>query len=410
MQETHPVEEAVYLVAYYPELVPLHTVDGQPHLPEGLIPLCRLHYSEQVRPEAIEAVRAFSQTQVRLKVFSAEEPERTVALLKQVGLVGDNGTQRRLISGPELAILDRAKFGRAAIENTIFGQVTPEQERQVVNALREQGEAVAVLGDGLNDLPAMRQAQLSITRKNSSPAALSVADIILLENSSQALLRVLGRGQRIANGLLDVLKLYLNQVGYLTLLILAIWGLDQGFPYQSKQGTLITIASVILPSLALVLWAPAGLVPRAGLGWLLARFVVPSAVTISAATALVYRFFLLTTGDVAYAQLAVTYTLTFSGLVLVILLRPPFRGLTLVGMGQGERSGDWRPTAMVLVLVVLVFVAAWIPLADNLVGLRPLRQAEDYVVVGLAVLAWAPAAVFLWRVRPLEGLWRRFGG
>jgi magnesium-transporting ATPase (P-type) len=408
VQAPPPIEEAVYLVAYYPELVPLHTVEGQPRLPAGMIPLCYLHYSEQVRPEAVEAVRAFSQTEVRPKVFSAEEPERTVALLEQVGLGGDDGTQRQLISGPELATLDRAQFGRAAMENSVFGRITPEQEWQVVNALRDQGEAVAVLGDGVNNLPAMRQAQLSITRKNSSPAALSVADIILLENSSQALLRVLERGQRIANGLLDVLKLYLNQVGYLTLLILAIWGLDQGFPYQSKQGTLITFASVILPSLALVVWAPAGVVPRTHLAWLLARFVVPSAVTISAATTLIYRFFVLTTGAVAYAQLAVTYTLTISGLVLVILLRPPIRGLTLVSMGQGKRSGDWRPTAMVLVLLVLVFVAAQIPLVDTLVGLRPLPKARDYAVVGLAVLAWASAAVFIWRVRPLEGVVRRF--
>jgi cation-transporting ATPase E len=409
-QASPPIEEATYLIAYHPELVTLHTIEGQPQLPEGLVPLCHLHYSEQVRPEAVAAVQAFSQTEVRLKVFSAEEPERTVALLEQVGLGSDDGTQLRLISGPELASLDREGFGRAATENAIFGRVTPEQAWQVVNTLREEGEAVAVLGDGVNDLPAMRQAQLSITRKNSSPAALSVADIILIENSSQALLRVFGRGQRIANGLLDVLKLYLNQVGYLTLLILAIWGLEQGFPYQSKQGTLITIASVILPSLALVLWAPAGVVPRAGIGWLLARFVIPPAVTISAATALVYRFFLLTTGDVAYAQLAVTYTLTISGLVLVILLRPPLRGSMLVGMGQGERSGDWRPTAMVLVLLVLVFVAAQIPLAEGLLGLRPLQQAGDYAVVGLAVLAWASAAVLLWLLRPLERLRRRFGG
>jgi magnesium-transporting ATPase (P-type) len=402
------VEEAVYLVAYHPELVPLHTAGGQPHLPQDLIPLCRLRYTEGVRSEAVEAVRAFSQTEVSLKVFSAEEPERAVDLLKQAGLGGDDGTRRRAISGPELALLDRVGFGRAAIENTIFGRVTPEQEGQVVNTLREQGEAVTVLGDGVKDLAAMRQAQLAITRKNSSPAALSVADIILLEDSSRALLRVLDRGQRIANGLLDVLKLYLNQVGYLTLLILAIWGMDQGFPYQSKQGTLITIGSVILPSLALVLWAPAGVVPRTRLGWLLARIVVPSAVTIAAATALVYRFFVLTTGDMAYAQLAVTYTLTISGLVLVILLRPPFRGLTLAGRGQGERSGDWRPTAMVLVLLALVFVAAQIPLADDLVGLQPLRQPRDYAVVGLAVLAWASAAIFLWRVRPLERVVRRF--
>jgi hypothetical protein len=63
---------------------------------------------------------------------------------------------------------------------------------------------------------------------------------------------------------------------------------------------------------------------------------------------------------------------------------------------------------MVLVLLVLVFVAAQIPLADDLVGLKPLQEADHYAVVGLAVLAWASAAVFLWWVRPLERLLRRF--
>jgi magnesium-transporting ATPase (P-type) len=233
-----------------------------------------------------------------------------------------------------------------------------------------------------------------------------VADIILLEDSSQALLRVLDKGQRIANGLLDILKLYLNQVGYLILLILMIWGAGLGFPYQSKQNSLITVVSVILPSLALSLWAPAGVVPRTHLGRLLARFVAPAAVTISAAGVFIYRFFLDRTGDVAYAQLALTYLLTISGLVLVILLRPPVRGLAPTLMRSGERSGDWRPTALVLVLLILVFVAAWFPLAEDLVGLKPLASARDYSAVALAVLAWASAAIFLWIVSPLERLCR----
>jgi magnesium-transporting ATPase (P-type) len=404
--EVQPVQEAVYLVAYHPELVPLHTADGRPCLPEGLIPLCRLRYTEQVRPEAVETVRAFSQTKVGFKVFSQDAPERTAAVLKQVGLGADDGTHLRTISGPELATLDRAQFGRAVVENTIFGQVTPELEGQVVDALRDQGEAIAVMGDGVNDLPAMQRAHLSITRQSSSPAALSVADIILLEDSSQALLRVLDKGQRIANGLLDILKLYLTQISYLTLLVLVIWGAGLGFPYLSKQGSLITIASVILPSVGLSLWAPAGVIPRTQIGWLLAKFVVPAAVTMSAAAAVVYRIFLTMSGEVAYAQLATTYTLVISGLVLVVLLRPPVRPK----VGGDVRSGDWRPTAMVLVLLALIFVVASIPLADDLFGLKPLQQTTDYLVVGLAVLAWAFAASFFWRVMPLERLWQRFRG
>jgi hypothetical protein len=193
-------------------------------------------------------------------------------------------------------------------------------------------------------------------------------------------------------------------------LVVAIWGTGLGFPYQSKQGSLITIVSVVLPSLGLSLWAPSGVLPRTRLGWLLARVVAPAAVTISIAGMLVYRFFLDRAGDVAYAQLTLTYLLTISGLVLVILLRPPVRGFTPMGARGGERSGDWRPTALVLVLLILVFVVAPIPLADALFGLKPLQPATDYAVVGLAVLAWASATIFLWWVRPLNRLWQRFRG
>jgi magnesium-transporting ATPase (P-type) len=342
-----------------------------------------------------------------MKVFTPDAPERTLAVLRQAGLGGDDDTPLQAVSGPELATLDREKFERAAAENTIFGIMSPSLEGQVVDALRAQGGAVAVVGDGVNDLQAMQRANLSITRQSSSPAALSVADIILLEDSSQALLRVLDKGQRIANGLLDILKLYLNQVGYLTLLILIIWGAGLGFPYQSKQGSLITVVSVLLPSLALSLWAPAGVVPRTHLGRLLARFVAPAAVTMSVAAMVVYIIFLEMSGEEAYAQLAVTYTLVISGLVLVVLLRPPVRGLTLVSVGSNERSGDWRPTAMVMVLLILVFVIASIPLADSLFGLKPLQQPTDYLVVGLAVLAWSLTASLIWRV---PGLWTRWRG
>jgi hypothetical protein len=150
--------------------------------------------------------------------------------------------------------------------------------------------------------------------------------------------------------------------------------------------------------------------PRTRLGWLLAQFVAPAAVTISIAGMLVYRFFLDRSGDIDYAQLALTYLLTISGLVLVILLRPPVRGFAPAGMGSDERSGGWRPTALVLALLLLLFIVAPIPLADEVFGLRPLQQTADYLIVGLAVFAWASAAVLLWRLRPPERLWQRFRG
>ena len=122
----------------------------------------------------------------------------------------------------------------------------------------------------------------------------------------------------------------------------------------------------------------------------------------SAAGVVVYRLFLDRSGDTAYAQLALTWMLTISGLVLVVLLRPP------VGpkIASDERSGDWRPTALVLVLLVLLFVVASIPLADQVFGLKHLQEPLDYLVILLAVLAWVVTTLLLWRVRPLERLLR----
>jgi magnesium-transporting ATPase (P-type) len=404
--EGEGVAALVYLVAYRPDLVPFHTANGVPSLPGDLIPLCWLRYSEQVRPEAVETIQAFSRTGVEFKIITPDAPERTAMALEQAGFGSTDGTLLRAISGPELAALDGEDLAQAAAGNIIFGQVTPEQAGQVVEALRQQGETVAVVGDGVGDLQAMQQAHLSITRQSSSPAALSVADIVLLEDSPRAMLRVLEKGQRIANGLLDVLKLYLTQISYLILLILAIWGMGIGFPYQSKQGSLITIVSVILPSAGLSLWAAAGVVPRTGLGWLLARFVGPAAVMMSAAGVIVYGIFLTRSGDVAYAQLALTYMLVISGLVLVVLLRPPVRP----EVGGDERSGDLRPATLCLVLLLLVFAISSIPLADQLFGLTPLRQPLDYLIVGVAVLAWALTTVLVWRVVPLLRLWQPHRG
>jgi membrane protease YdiL (CAAX protease family) len=88
--------------------------------------------------------------------------------------------------------------------------------------------------------------------------------------------------------------------------------------------------------------------------------------------------------------------------VLVVLLRPPVRPR----VGGDERSGDWRPAALSLVLLILVLVISWLPLADQLFALTPLRQPTDYLIVGLAVLAWAFTTVFVWRVAPLQRLWQ----
>jgi magnesium-transporting ATPase (P-type) len=409
--EMGQVEEVVYLLAYRPDVVPLHSTDGTAQLPGELIPLCRLRHTLEVRQGAVETMEALSQTGVGVKVFSADPPAEVIGALETAGLdlEAREDIALRAISGTELAEMDVQRLGRAVSEYTVFGDLASKQQGQLVRAVQDQGQVVAVAGDSVNDLPAMRQAHLSVTLRSSSPAALNEADIVLLEDSPQLLLQVVETGQRVVNGLFDILRLYLVKLSHVTLLTLIIWLAGLGFPYQSKQGGVVALLSVTLPSLAFVFWSPVGVLPRADFGRLLARFVAPVGMSISIAGLGVYLFFL-EYGELAHAQLALTYVLALSGLVVVLLVRPPFRGLPgrmsmAAGLDSSDRYGDRRPAIMVLVLLVLFFVLAAVPLGDQLFGLRLLPQPTDYLVVGLAILAWVLLVNLFWWVASRWGWW-----
>ncbi|MGD9315306.1 MAG: HAD-IC family P-type ATPase, partial [Anaerolineae bacterium] len=394
--EEPEIEENVLLFAYTAQVVPLHGPDGTPQLPEELIPLCNLRYSEQVRPEAIETIHSFSETGVNIKIFSSSSPDQTATLLRQAGL-GTDEVPLGILSGLELAEMDATELGEAVQAHTIFGHVTSEQTALVVQTLREQGQSVTVIGDEVNDVPPMRQANLAIAGHTSSQAALSVADIVLLQDSPKVLLDILDKGQRIVNGLMDVLRLYLTQMIYLTLLIGATMLTVRGFPYSSKQGSIIAIVTLSLPAVALSLWAAAGQLPTKNLSRLLAHFVIPAALTMSAAGAAIYGLFLERTGDRDYSQLVLTYALVTMGLFLVLFLRPPMR---LWG-GGSSKPGGRRFTVVVVVLLVAFLLVSMIPLAYELFEIQPLRQPRDYAIVGVVVLGWAIALRFTWWAIPV---------
>ena len=394
-------QEEVFLFAYQPQPAPLRDGEGNVQLPGELIPLCELRYTRRLRPEAVDVVNTFDATGVGVKIFAAGDPGSLVALLGRAGLEeeGEQLKEAGWVTGPELEQLSTAELRRAAARNSLFGHITPVQAGEVVRALRESGESVAVVGDGITDLPALQQANLAIARQMSTQAALSVADIVMMGNSPQALPRVLHKGQRIVHGLLDVLKLNLTQVFYLALLIAALRALGAGFPYASAQGTAINVITVALPSVVLSLWAQPGVVSSGRFGHILSRFVIPAAVTMSLAAAVVYLHFLNQTGQMAYAQLTVTYTLIYCGLLLAVFAKPP------VQKRHGVWKADWPMTVLILFLGVVVFFLPALRLAQKFLKLYWLQQSADYAFIGLVVLGWAATVnVVWWLFRRLDTL------
>ncbi len=142
--------------------------------------------------------------------------------------------------------------------DTVFGRLTPTQKETLVKALRARGHYVAMIGDGVNDVPALKAAGLAIAMQSGTAAARAVADMVLLEDDFGALSFALREGQRIRGGMHAILKSFLLRVLYMALLIAMLAVVDIGFPFAPKQNALLTLLTVGLPSLALAAWEADG--------------------------------------------------------------------------------------------------------------------------------------------------------
>jgi cation-transporting ATPase E len=294
--------------------------------------------------------------------------------------------------------MDAAPFTQAALDTTVFGRITPQQKEELIQTLREQGHYVAMIGDGVNDVLALKRAHLGIAMQSGSQATRSVADIVLLNDSFSALPDAFAEGQRILNGMQDILRLYMTRILSLALLIPAVGWLGIGFPFTPKQNSLLSILTLSIPAFALALWARPGPVPEGSITRRLLHFVVPAVIASSAAGLAIYLTFLLTTRDVLYAQHALTYTMIATGLLLIVFVEPP----TKAWVGGDELSGDWRPTMLAIGLSFAFVVFLVLAPLRNFYELTLLRQPLDYAVISAVVILWAFALRYAWITRLLE--------
>jgi cation-transporting ATPase E len=387
----------VLLFARGVEGSPLYDAGGQPHLPGDLVPLCMLSFRDELRPEARETLKAFERAGVELKIISGDNPHTVAALAAQVGF-GREGELIRVFSGLELDELDQAQFRQVALDTAIFGRITPDQKKRLVQVLRQEGHYVAMIGDGVNDVLALKQANLGVAMQSGSQATRGVADMVLLGDSFAALPQAVTEGQRIWNGMEDVLRLYMTRIFALALLIAMIAMLSAGFPLTPSQSSIISLLTLALPAFALALWARPGPVPTVSIGRRLIHFVLPAMMTFATASLAIYLYFLVSTGDEAYAQQVLTYAMIGMGLILVIFVEPPAE----FWVGGDDLAGDWRPTLLALGLFVAFFAGLQIPLLRDFYGMSALRQPLDYVlIIGIAVV-WTFVLRFVWRARLFE--------
>ena len=376
----------------------LAVVDGEePALPARLEPIAMLAFTDELRPEARATLDGFRKAGVAVKIISGDNPQTVAALARQAGL-GDAGEPLRLVTGPELAELGDAAFGAAVASSDIFGRITPEQKQRIVRTLREQGRYVGMTGDGVNDVLALKQANLGIAMQSGTQATRNVADIVLMQDSFAALPEALMEGQRIMHGMEDTLRLYLTRIFTLAILIATIAMLEAGFPYTPAQNSVISIFSLTVPAFFLALWAPAGAVPHTSTVRKLLNFVLPATVVTGVFSIAIYLYFIAMTQDWPYTQLALTYASIAMGLFLVIFVQPP----TEFWAGGDRLAGDWRPTLLAMGLFVVLMASPYIPALRDFFGLDPLRSPLDALVIAGATAAWMVLLRFVWKRRLID--------
>ena len=394
----------VVLFAYSPAPTVLQDSDT-PQLPPDLKPLGVLRFSDQLRPEAYETIQGFAAAGIEVKIISGDNPQTVAALAKQAGL----GDSLRLIAGSQLAELDETQFAQAALTHTVFGRITPEQKAALVFSLRQSGRYVAMIGDGVNDVLSLKQANLAIAMESGSKAARGVADIVLLKDSFGALPHAFLEGQRIRNGIQDVLKLFLVRTFCVTLLIFAAALVTDNFPLQNKQSAIVALIGVGFPTMCIPIWAKPGVSPRRSMVRSMLHFVIPSTLTLTLVALLVYLFYLvvavlnlppgLDSSEINHAlpRSALVTILVMGELLLIPFLKPP----STAWVGGEPLSGDWRYSIVALILLGVYLLIVAIPPLSRFFELYPLDPV-NYLFIGLVAIEWCLILRLTWRSRFLD--------
>ncbi|MCI5767043.1 MAG: HAD-IC family P-type ATPase [Clostridiales bacterium] len=215
--------------------------------PAAVTPLALVILSSRIRENAAQTFAYFAQQGVDIKVISGDDP-RTVSQI----------AQRAGISGAE-CYLDASTLGedgdyaQAARDNTVFGRVTPEQKRRLIAALQAQGHTVAMTGDGVNDLLAMKQADCSIGMASGAQAASQLASLVLLNSDFAAMPGIVDEGRRVINNIQRAASLFLvKNIFSLFLSVISLFT-DWPYPLQPIHLTVISALTIGIPSFFLAM-------------------------------------------------------------------------------------------------------------------------------------------------------------
>lgn len=347
-----------------------------PDVTRGAKPTALVVLEQRLRPDAADTLRYFADQNVRAKVISGDNAVSVGAVAAKLGLSGTTVDARRLPA-------EQDGMAEALDDGTVFGRVTPQQKRHMVGALQARGHTVAMTGDGVNDVLALKDADIGVAMGSGSEATRAVAQIVLLNNSFATLPSVVAEGRRVIGNITRVATLFLVKTVYSVLLAVLVVCSQVEYPFLPRHLTLLSTLTIGIPAFFLAL-APNKERARPNFVRRVMRYAIPGGVVAALATFATYllaREHYTGPGALDAETSAATLTLFLISMwVLAIIARPyTWWRVALVASMAG---------AFLLVLVV--------PWLQHFFALKLVGVTMPWTAVGIAAVAAATLEV-LWR-------------
>ncbi|MFG2850612.1 cation-translocating P-type ATPase [Streptomyces mirabilis] len=347
-----------------------------PKVTEGARPTALVVLEQRLRPDAADTLRYFAEQYVKAKVISGDNAVSVGAVAGKLGLSGTVVDARHL---PD----EKEEMAKSLDKGTVFGRVTPQQKRDMVGALQSRGHTVAMTGDGVNDVLALKDADIGVSMGSGSEATRAVAQIVLLNNSFSTLPSVVAEGRRVIGNITRVATLFLVKTVYSVLLAILVvcWRVE--YPFLPRHLTLLSTLTIGIPAFFLAL-APNTERARPHFVQRVMRYSIPGGVVAAVATFITYlvaRHHYTGPGELDAETSAATLTLFLISMWVLAIIARPY---------------TWWRVALVASMGLAFLVVLIVPWLQHFFALKLVGVEMPWIAVGISVVA-AATLEFLWR-------------
>jgi cation-transporting ATPase E len=360
---------------------------------------------------------SFLESGMEIRILSGDDPAAVNALFTIAGLPGE----RKMLSGDEMDRLSDSERTRRILETNIFGRMKPDQKEIVIEQLKKSGRYVAMIGDGVNDVRSLKEAQVGIALQSGSGAARGVADMVLMADDFSSLPKALVEGNRTVSGMRDILKVYIARNFIIAMMVFLIAVIFRAPPLVPVTSAFYAFVSLSIASFFMLIWAKPSKLEGSILPDVL-KFAIPAAILVSLFGLLTYTVFYAgqyydmfsvtmteaqlnifwwAGGDISgataaqitemsaevFGRNALLLFLTLAGMIQVLMVVPRFKFFSV----SDNIHDDIKPTILVFLLFGLVALAYWAVWTYDIVAeifCIFILPWYSYVIIAGLLVAW----------------------